>query len=568
MSYIAPNGKIWFLHNVPLDKTYQNTLYWESYGNLTGRQRQLDYFIGDDINPSTFVKYRFTNQYYTRHEKGSIRVATLADNILDCNYLVFQNTSFLDASTNTSKYFFAFITSVEYINNSVAQVNFEIDVIQTWYFDYILEPCFVERMHVRTDTVGSWLEPEPVEPGEYEYSKIYKDEITGQLVVIVAVVQVENAQSQGTVYSNIYGGTTLWAFATADVAGINAKISEYIVSPDSIVSIYMCPRCLIKETESLPNRIPDGGVQLQTSNIKTGSNLLSTTMPQRDTSESFGNFTPHNKKLYTYPFTFLEVYTPFGANAKYRYEFFANGTPSFVYGGCITQPVELVIVPTQYKDINPSQLVDLDLLMLESVSLKDYPMCSWNVDAFKAWVAQNSVPLGISVAANSAGQAIGLAGSLATGNPLAILGRITGIAGQMVGDVTNIVSQTYTASIQADKLNGQTNGSASVGMNAHGFYFAKTVVNECSARIIDSFFDRFGYSIKRIIEPQRMTRYYYTYVKTLGCTIHGSIPADDEDKICQLHDTGITYWNTLHTHDIGNFNLANSVTGNYPLGGS
>lgn len=564
MSYIAPSGNIWLLHNVPIDKSYQNTLYWqldEQTFFLNGKEDQKNFFIGTPANPSAYVKYSFTNQYYTRHERGSIRINELADNLLDCNYMVFQNKNF-----GNGKYFFAFITGVEYVNNSVTQVNFEIDVIQTWYFDFKIEPSFIERTHARRDNVGGNIVPEPVDLGEYEYDKIYQDLVTGQLVTIIAVVEVTSGSSQGTIYSNIFSGTTLYAYSATDTLSINAKISEYITSPDSVVAIYMCPRCLIVENTDVPNLIPVGGLRLSTDKIKVGTNLLDTTIPQMDDTASFGGYTPHNKKLYTYPYTYLEVFNSFGSTVKYRYEFFNidpvtnTRKPKFVYGGCVTQPVELSLIPVQYKDINNDPQEDLDLLMSESISLKEYPMCSWNVDAYKAWSAQNSIPMAINATGNALANTLGMVAAAFSENPLIMLGATARAATSGARNVGDILSKGYQASIQADQLHGQVKGSAAIGMRSHGFYFAKVVINESNARIIDSYFDRFGYAVRRIDEVYRKNRIYYTFIKTLGCTIVGGVPSEDEELICQLHDAGITYWDAktanLNSVQIGDYSQA------------
>ena len=549
MSYIAPSGNIWILHKVPIDKTYQNTLYWPidaTTSSAAGKAAQKQYFLGTSANPSTFVKYTRTNQTYSRHERGSIRVDILADNILDCNYLVFQNSSF-----GSGKYFYAFITGVEYVNNTCTIVRFEIDVIQTWYFDFDLEPCFVERTHSASDAKYANLVPEPLEPGEYIYQNISHELITQDLVIIIAVVNVQEGQSQGTVYGKIYGGCTLFVCLPNNVIGINNKISEYITSPDSIVAIYMAPKCLIVDDFVYE---PGVAVELTTADIKTGLNVLNFALPELSTLTAFGSYTPHNKKLYSYPFTMLEVYTPEGAKADYRYEFFNNngqGNAVFKYGGSITNPVELVLIPSGYKIGGASSAVTE--LADESISMKDYPLCSWNVDAYKAWVAQNAVPIGIRTAGSAANLLLGIAtggiGAAAT-------------AANMVNTVTDLMTQHYKASIAADQLNGQSKGSANVSADIQGFYFAHKVVNESSARLIDSFFDRFGYAVKQIATVSRKNRKYYTYVKTVGCTIKGGVPSDDEDKICTLHDNGITYWDTSQTTSVGDFSLA---SGNTPL---
>lgn len=543
MSYISPSGNIWLLHGVPIDKTYQNTLYWNTSAGGGGRTAQQNYFLSQ-----TFIKYSFTNQYYSRHTRGSIRVQVLADNVLDCNYLVFQNSSF-----GAGKYFYAFITSVEYINNSVTQVNFELDVIQTWYFDFELEPCFVERMHTASDAKYSNIVPEPLEPGEYIYQNISHELITQPLAVIIAVVDVQQGTSQGKLYGKIYGGCSLFACKPNDTVAINGKISQYVAQPDAIVSIYMIPKCLLSDDIDFDDD-PGVAIELTTNDIKTGLYDLIFSLPDPTSTEmkKFGSYTPHNNKLYSYPFTMLEVFTPEGAKADYRYEFFNNsgqGNPSFQYGGSVTNPVELMLVPKGYKIGSSSSQVQN--LIKENVALKDYPLCSWNVDAYKAWVAQNALPFNY--------KAVGTMGQIAL---QAATGNALGVAATVIDFATNSLSQAYKASIEADQMHGQTKGSANVSTDTQGFYFAHKIINESSARLIDSFFDRFGYAIKQITTINRKNRKYFTYIKTVGCTLHGGVPSEDEDLICKLHDAGITYWDSNQTSAIGNFNLA---VGNIPV---
>ena len=94
--YIEPNSNITIYHNVPLDNTYNHTLY---FNNLA---EQNTYFHKNQ----SIIKYNLTAQSYQRVVKGSMRVAVKADNLYDCNYLSFQNASF------GTKWFYAFITSV------------------------------------------------------------------------------------------------------------------------------------------------------------------------------------------------------------------------------------------------------------------------------------------------------------------------------------------------------------------------------------------------------------------------------------------------------------------------
>ena len=117
MPYIAPNGTIRILRDVPLNNDYVHTML---FGSATA---QRDYFIGK-------TERAFVNESYTRLERGKMRVNVCADDIYACNYLMYQNAGF------GNKWFYAFINKIEYINNVTSEIDFEIDVLQTWQFDY------------------------------------------------------------------------------------------------------------------------------------------------------------------------------------------------------------------------------------------------------------------------------------------------------------------------------------------------------------------------------------------------------------------------------------------------
>ena len=135
MNWIEPNSTIKFLKNVPLDLTYDHTIYWNN------KNDQLNYF-------NSKVAYTFDRQSYQRANSGTMKVEISPEKLYDCNYLMFQNTSF------GSKWFYAFIASAEYVNNNVSMVKYVIDIMQTWHFNYKLGQTYVERQHTITDNPG------------------------------------------------------------------------------------------------------------------------------------------------------------------------------------------------------------------------------------------------------------------------------------------------------------------------------------------------------------------------------------------------------------------------------
>lgn len=527
--YIEPGTNIRLLSGVPLDNTYEHSIYFAT------KSDQTSYFIGK-------TKKNFTQQTFQRVQRGYARLQTPVNEIYDCNYMMFQNTNF------GSKWFYAFITSVEYINNEVSEIQFEIDVLQTWYFDYELGECYIERQHTTTDVIGGNIVPEPVALGEYVFNNYEEITYTGvssylrTLCVILAIVDVTGSSSSGKVYDGVYGAADLWAFSINDVTGINSKIDQYLTKPDSIIAIYMAPQAVI------PVAVPSsGGVQIPT---YMGGNKLSHTATMLTSNVTLDGYTPRNRKLYTYPFNYYHVDNANGSALTLRYEFFSDLQPKLVARSTITQPVQISLKPAGYKNIGGYDPIGgWTTLNSESLELSGYPMCSWNVDAYKAWVAQNSIPIALNTMA-TIGQ-MGIAATYST-NPAGM------VAGGAIGTVSNLLSQAYTASIAADITKGsQNNGGVNSASGLQTFFEGRVSITADMAARIDDFFDYFGYQINKHQVPNLNARRYWTYIKTVTCVLLGSIPNDDSAKIISIFNNGITWWN--NGDNVGNYSLDNRV---------
>ena len=70
MSYIVPNSTIYILEDIRFDKSYNDTIcYSTDPTNLPqARAYQFNYYF------SQFIKYTLQKQYYTRKERGWVRV--------------------------------------------------------------------------------------------------------------------------------------------------------------------------------------------------------------------------------------------------------------------------------------------------------------------------------------------------------------------------------------------------------------------------------------------------------------------------------------------------------------
>ena len=530
--YIAPTTNIRLLSGVPLDSHYENTLYFSSLS------AQVSYFIGK-------TKYNLVDQTFQRVTNGVSRVGLPVNNLYDCNYMMFQNTGF------GNKWFFAFIDSVEYINNACTEIRFTIDVLQTWLFDYSLEQCFVERCHSATDAIGDNIVPEPIDTGELVYNSYGRlctgDNSLVNYVIILAINDVSGNTAFAGKYDLIPSGSALWAFNSGDLPGVEAKINEYIQRPDAVTALYVAPARILGwvPVDGGENILDHYGVDTTSKPVVSWSQTLPADHRVNNAS-TLNGYTPKNKKLLTYPFNYLEVLTGAGSSLTLRYEFF-DGTPAFDIGGTIAQPVSIALRPDHYKGAPDGQHMSD-----EQLSLSGYPMGSWLNDAYEAWVAQQSVPLALS-AVGSIGS--GFVSGLATGNlPAAFVGA--GMAG--IGAVTNVLSDRYQASIAADQFHGtNSSGNVNFALSMLDFFAGRRSCNAQFARMIDDYFTMFGYAQKRVMVPPTHNRSQWTYVKTIGCQGSGSVPNDDAIAIDNIYNAGVRFWTT--PANVGNYSLNNAT---------
>lgn len=147
------NTNVSFLTGVPFDMSYAHTRWFES------RSEQYSYF-------KRFEKFTHAqHNVIVSNGRGYIDLNKNYDDVFSCNYLMYQNNQY-----GKKKWFYAFITKVQYINRNVTRVFFEIDVIQTWRFEISFKQSFINREHENGNARN--FTPESVQIGnEYETVK-------------------------------------------------------------------------------------------------------------------------------------------------------------------------------------------------------------------------------------------------------------------------------------------------------------------------------------------------------------------------------------------------------------
>ena len=523
MAYIEPNTQFQIYREIHIDS--KNTLFFSDVNS------QNNYFSRNKLEYQEFVTS------YQRQE-NTCRLNVEMGRINKCNYLRFRNASY------ENKWYYAFIDKFEYINNECTEITFHVDVVQTYFFDYLISG-FVEREHTLTDEIGDNILPENVNCGEYVYNDYSPVLLMNEMCVIIAITDTSTAVD-GTLYDGVYGSADLWVYSSTDVQGINGKISDYLQSPDSILSIYMCPLALI-----------NGGAIPTTHKLSYGASAFVRNLEKTaiTTNDQLDGYKPDNNKLYTYPFCFYNIDNASGASLPLRYEFFDKLTPSLEIGGTITQPVIVTLRPCSYKGVaSKSTAGGYTSLNTETIQLASYPQCSWNNDSFQAWIAQNSVPLLVGTASNILGGSIN--GALTGGVIGGVVGGVSGVIG--------LISQGYQASISADISRGSfNNGGANVAMGKQQFYGGRMSVTYDYAKMIDGYFTMYGYAVNEVKRPSRHNRENFTYVKMRDATATGSAPANALREIEEIYNNGIRFW--VDPSKVGNYLVSNKPIGGEPV---
>lgn len=507
--YIAPNSIIKILTNVPLSTGYADTLYFSSVS------AQTSYFSAK-VKPNTALgslgTFSFTldDQNYVRSFNNSIKVNIPVDLLNDCNYVMFQNSSY------TSKWFYAFITNRTMLSNATTELTLELDEIQTWFFDMTIQPGLVLREHSVNDTLYENLMPEPFNITDYTYrlQTSVSSLISG--IGMVGSKTWDGAQPVGTtidgVFTNCYSGH--WLTSQLSYSEIAEAINAYVATNgvESIVSIY-------------PYYSPS------ISSYKL-NNL------------SLDGYVPKNNKLKTYPYSFGRVISLDGNSRDFKFEesdeenqlIFTLQTVSF-------PDVAMRLVCKNYNGLDGAN---------NQIIYTAFPVPAINTPAYLNFWATNKFSWGFSL----------LKDSITIG---------TGVAAIAAGDPTGmdyLSSGALSLGEKAANIGDLMNAPPNVASSGAGLSFVTKYLDpvfniyQCTlrydaAKAVDDYFTRFGYATNTIKQPNISSRPAFNYVKTSNIHVSGSAPADTRRVFEEALDRGMTFWKS--TAKFGDYSQNNGV---------
>lgn len=526
MIIVEPDSYLMFFYNTGLSVSHENSLYFSDTASKD------NYFSG-------LRSYSVAKCTYQRSNIGFCRVQVPIQELYNVDYMRFKNTSF------ENKWFYAFVVSVNYINNVTTEVQYVMDPLITWMGEFQLKQCYIERQHVMNDNIGANICDEGLGVGNYcteLQTTIWGVSTTGS----IARVAIANGNSVNKM-GGIYSGSAIIDCADQDTLTNTIKSLVDSNQSDSIVSIVMIPSAL---NGAELHRITNNSVP------KPYSDIL--------------GYTPKNKKLFCYPYKYCTIDNKEGATLDLMYEYMgsvpdatSSGNMQFtILGQGYPSGCEVVCFPSNYKGSNGSEY---------RISMTHFPVCSFSVDSYQAYLAQKNAYFKQDLALTTANGIINtgasamqgaIGGAMAGPTGLAI-GAMTGFSRGLVDtssdilkEVTNnmILNSVRPESPSAQKGNESSDLWFSAG--SKGFSLYEKCITKNYAMMLDSYFDMFGYAIKQHGTPNMNARPHWTYIKTIGCDASGSIPASDARDIEQIFDSGCRFWHNII--EMGNYSLDNS----------
>lgn len=525
MAYIQPNTDIYLLSGINWTNNYEDTVYFESKGSQYAYMKSM-------------TKQAFTAQSYQRHSKNTLRILATADKIFDCNYLMFQNKSY------GSKWFYAFITNCEYINDNTTEITYEIDEIQTWFWDLNLGKCLVERETTESDNLYENTVPETLELGDLIINDTHYFDLNDTVILLISLTDANGNYpnyNYGEVYKGIVNDVFLpLFFETYERNETGAQqLYDFITLmaskgyAENIVSINIVPRFALEDAFS-----KDGGA--------AGTHYASDYVEYSQTP-TFEGFLPKNKKLYSYPFNFLTVSNNQGQVREYHWEDFRTLIPSefnlptvgFQITGCVYTNPTVRCSPDSYLMAG----INVD----ESVVISNFTPVPWINDAYQAYLAQNKASITTS-----------LLGSVIAAGFNASTGNVAGFGMSAISFGKTLASAADKSNLPTTPINLVQCDALNLILEQVRFEFKNYCLKKEYAQKIDNYFSAYGYALNEIKVPNINKRPYWNFTKTSNCLLYGSCPADSKAFIANQFNKGIRFWKSNNPEYFGNYTLDNS----------
>lgn len=293
----------------------------------------------------------------------------------------------------------------------------------------------------------------------------------------------------------------------------------------------------------------------------TNDNVLSIVKPKQTVDNvsglsAFGTYTPKNNKMFTYPYVSLVLSSTEGNSMEYKFEQFSSSTKaSFGAVACGLPSPVCNVYPKSYNG-NQNVYSPSDTLLSSHKSLEmgiaftGFPMLPIKVNEYKKYLENNRYRNNLDMvnAYLSVGSSlVDIAGVVAAPTPSGVVSTAEGVV-KTIEKFQELAQRQDSAKRIPPSYIGQIGTSdLTMATGQCGYRLTVMRIKEEYARMIDSYFTRYGYRMERHIALSRATRKNrteFTYIKTIECNISTTnvMAQEDEKAIEDIYNNGIRFW--------------------------
>ena len=368
MNY-TPQTEVHLLSNVPFNFSYNYVMDFDTI------EEQVSYFIDKS-------KIDFEDLTYQRVNNNKINLEVAYEELYDVNYMMFQNDKI------PGKWFYAFITAYDYVSPKVTRITYQIDVYQTWLFDFEWQTSYIEREHTQRFNQDGTPVINTIDEGlNYgsDYKTIYKTKCNNDNIIWLCAITKSSIQ-------RLIGQTTI---TTGNIAHIRQTLHYTLVPIDldgqlvtingtapgvsfltslgddsstvgQLVSLFYTPYVPFNYTLDGNNNITTNNANIH---FVSGSGIGgfydyygdADWIPQNYlVSNDMYSLMPNysESKLLMYPYTLIEVTDMQGNTTTLKPQNFDNKQLSFDVMGCISSQPKTAIYPHGYLGNTSGNVID------------------------------------------------------------------------------------------------------------------------------------------------------------------------------------------------------------------
>ena len=572
------------LRGIPFNSDYKHTRWFDS------KSEQTNYFL------SKQVVHTMDKANFQRIEgKGYIAVNKGIDALWGVNYLMFKN------ATYPSKWFYAFVTKIEYKQKTTTYVYFEIDVFQTWKFDMDFKPSYVIREHQKLWNADGTPVINTVDEGldygtDYDTLNVHHIKPSREFKWLVMVCKKPMQESDFDVYPSIVGtpqaltyyvvpfsdegetanvevGGTLYT----ELSGVTQVLEKAYTNENAInniVSIYVTDYIGIPFTvdgNTLTESNDSSVVACELADIG-GANVLhilyvNEFIPKIIESHSVFDIgaSPKESKLLMSPYHIITLTDFKGNQVDFKPEYINSDKIKVVYKGSIgtSNNVSFGLMNYNYHYTGYDTEITNEFAGIDN-SPNEVPILNDNLAAFlqgnRNTLKNQKNSTMFNGVANGVGGLLGTLGSIFTGN---VNGAMQGATNMVKGAGNTVLGLQQIQAKKQDIANVPphlsrmgSNTSYDYGNRYNGVFLMVKFIKREYREKLEDFFNMYGYKINEVKIPNFHTRKYWNYVQTGDCVVRGNFNNEDLVELKSVFDNGITFW---HTDDVGNYALNNEV---------